>query len=50
MSYDHTDHLTVSFNDDDTMVFYVDDSGDLLDANYGGYEHYEEWVTYRRVE
>lgn len=50
MTYDHTDHLTVSFNGDDTMVFYVDDSGELEEANYGGYEHYESWVTYRRIK
>ena len=50
MSYDHTDYLTVSFKDDDTMVFYVDDSGELEEANYGGYEHYESWVTYRRIK
>ena len=37
-------------NGDGTMVFYVDDSGELEEANYGGYEHYESWVTYRRIK
>ena len=50
MSYDHTDHVTVSFEDDDTMVFYVNDSGEMQDSDYGGYEHYESWVTYRRLK
>lgn len=50
LSYDHTNTVTVSFEDDDTMILYVDDSGYMDDGDYGGYEHYESWVTYRRLK
>ena len=46
---DHTNTVTVSFIDQDTMVFYMKDCGDMNDGNRG-YEHYESWTTYRRVK
>ena len=45
---DHTNVVTVSFEDDDTMIFYLNDTGYMEDGN--GYENYEQWATYRRVK
>ena len=50
LAFDHTNSVTVSFPNDNTMIWYVDDSGDLEESSYGGYEHYEAWMTFRRVE
>lgn len=48
LSGDYTNTVTVSFPNDNTMIFYMDDSGDMEDGN--GYEHYESWTTFRRVK
>ncbi len=45
---DYTNTVTVSFKDDDTMIFYMNDSGFMEDNS--GYEEYESWITYRRVK
>ena len=45
---DYTNTVTVSFKDDDTMILYMNDSGYMEDNS--GYEEYESWTTYRRVE
>ena len=45
---DYTNTVTVSFKDDDTMIFYMNDSGYMEDNS--GYEEYESWITYRRVK
>lgn len=47
LSYDYTNTVTISFKDDDTMIFYVDDSGEMEN---GGYDHYESWLTFCRVK
>lgn len=49
-SYDHTDFVTVTFPDENTMEWYIDDSGSLDDAEYGGYEDYKFWITFSRVK
>ncbi|MBQ8223200.1 MAG: hypothetical protein IJZ87_07680 [Bacteroidales bacterium] len=46
LNSDNTSTVTVSFTDDDTMIFYMDDSG----YTDGIYETYEQWTTYRRVK
>ena len=46
LNSDNTSTVTVSFIDEDTMVFYMDDSG----YTDGLYETYEQWTTFRRVE
>jgi hypothetical protein len=48
ISGDYTNTVTVSFKDDDTMIFYMNDSGYMEDNR--GYEEYESWITYRRVK
>lgn len=39
---DNTRTVTVSFTDDDTMIFYMDDSGQG--------DRYEQWTTFRRLK
>lgn len=46
LNSDNTSTVTVIFTDDDTMIFYMDDSG----YTDGIYETYEQWITYRRIE
>lgn len=46
LSGDNTNIITVSFKDDDTMIFYMDDSG----YTDGKYEEFEQWTTYRRLK
>ena len=46
LNSDNTSTVTVSFTDDNTMVFYMDDSG----YTDGEYETYEQWTTYRRLK
>lgn len=48
LSGDHTNTVTVSFPDDNTMIFYMNDSGAMEDGN--GYENYESWTSFQRVK
>ncbi len=49
-SYDHTDFVTVTFPNDNTMKWYINDSGNIEDSDYGGYEDYKFWITFRRLK